>query len=114
MCKLEHALQRLHTEWQNRNHLKNMLPSTPLHILIRADENDWTITISATIFTIKKGKISSEYDIKLFSSIEMLLQLLDGKAQLTELVTNKQIQSIGSYRNTLLVESIFWLLRPYH
>lgn len=109
---MDTLFKRVLVEINRRNHLQALLPSHQISILFKCEDKTWVMNLSKvqcnyTSYMDKKA------DLEIHVSKQALQALLNGDIRLYQLVKYGEVQVSGSYRHSLLVESLLWLCREY-
>lgn len=112
MIFVDSFFERLIQELDNRKHLNALFPNRPIMIKFVCDKEEWGLYISKNSCSIMKKDIG-ESNLEIHASKPILCHLLNGHIRLSQLVKNNELTLYGSYRLSLLLESILWLSRDY-
>ncbi|MGE8206541.1 SCP2 sterol-binding domain-containing protein [Heyndrickxia sp. NPDC080065] len=110
---MNELFERIIVEINERKHLKVLLPRNPLTIKFECEDEEWTIILSRENCKYIKGSINEKGDLRICASAHVLNLLLTGEIRLHQLSKYGEINVEGSYRHSLLLESIIWLCRDY-
>lgn len=92
------------------SHLTPLLPQRNLILKLSSEKTSFLLSVSEKGLHLKKVEYEEDlYDISIKGSETSICRLIMGHAKLTRLIKTGEITAEGSYRNILLLESIFYL-----
>ncbi|MEK5523902.1 SCP2 sterol-binding domain-containing protein [Heyndrickxia sp. FSL W8-0423] len=109
---MDTLFKRVLVEINRRSHLQTLLPSHQISISFKCEDRIWAMNLSK-VQSNYTSNIDEKVDLEIHVSKQALPLLLNGDIRLYQLVKYGEVQVKGSYRYSLLVESLLWLCREY-
>lgn len=110
---MDSLFKRVVMEINVRSHLQAILPIQPISVLFLTSNEEWVLKLSKEECTYLCRKRNERVEMSIHTSEKALEFLLKGDVRLLQLVKYGEIKVEGSYRHSLLLESILWLCRDY-
>jgi putative sterol carrier protein len=105
-------LQKTVNEWNNRSHLLPFLKKAPTVICIKSEDEVFFIHINkGNVELLLEG--NHHIDAQIQGRKEYLVPLLHGEFKLRQATLSKVITLQASFRTTLYLETLFFLVKPY-